>query len=146
MQPSIVSHSKPFLQQHSHVPFQFGPPYIISPQHPELRSPFRFLAGNIFTFFFKPIKLIVFFHCCAAPSDHKTATKTATKAEPVFPLGAGLFLSSGFINRFTKSNTLLLLFLHELHFITAPVSPYLEKGFLIFGQQQLTIYQNPPQV
>lgn len=43
----------------------------------------------------------------AASWEHETAAE----AEPASPSGAGLFLSSRFINRFTKSNTLLLLFI-----------------------------------
>lgn len=50
------------------------------------------LQGALFTFRFNAVKLVgFFFHYSAAPSTHETATE----AEPVFPLGAGLFLSSG---------------------------------------------------
>lgn len=84
--------------------------------------------------YFKDIQLVVFFLYYAAPSVHETATE----AELVFPLGAGLFLSSGFINRFTKRNRLLLLFYMShtelysnasLLFNTAPLSSYLNKRF-----------------
>lgn len=70
--------------------------------------PYHFLAVHLLLCSdFKLLQNLLTRILPAASWEHETAAES----ELASPSGAGLFLSSQFINRFTKSNTLLLLFI-----------------------------------